>query len=538
MNRNLTGISPKNTKNPPLKTKNGSSSTQTSTSSYTSPYKTAPTPKSTKTVIVQGTDRNTGGSSTPTNNLISRIAIKTPLPPHTQTALSSDNTHTLDTIALHTNINTSTNDQSIISSSNITNNNNINYSSAVAMEKTPSREQALVFNSIDGIPQKEYILAVGKIVSPKNITFISRISNNRFCIFLFSKQILDNLMQTTQAININEQTIPIRRLLNPAKRYIISNVCPSIPNHVILEALKNIDIVPISQINHLKAGINIEGYEHIMSFRRQMFIKHDDIPKLPNSLLITLNESQFRIFFSDDKITCFLCKTTGHTTNNCKNNIEYKPLPSTDKLIIPDDNTVDPNNLIENILPITSSLSDPPFDQTKTNLTDTTDESKFFSSTQNHFDDIQPHTPNETHKRLLSDTSSPKPPDSPNIVLSSTTTTKNEKTTKKPKIQSRSNSSINLDTNSDEKLKPIIEYFTTNDPSPITYIQFKYIFDNFNNKAMNIHTLLENVNTNIPTLMEIIDQIRPNISDKSLKSRLTKLSNLLFQSQPLQRVLP
>jgi len=456
MNRNPTGISPKNTKNPPiptyppLKTKNGSSSTQTSTSSYTSPYKTAPSLKSTKTVVVQGTDRNTGGPSTPTSNLASRIAIKTPLPLPTQTALSSDNTHTIDTIAFHTNINTSTNDQAINSSSNITNNKNINYSSAVAMEKTPSREQALVFNSIDGIPQKEYILAVGKIVSPKNITFISRISNNRFCIFLSSKQILDNLMQTTQSININEQTIPICRLLNPAKRYIISNVCPSIPNHAIVEALKNIDIVPISQINHLKAGINIEGYEHIMSFRRQMFIKHDDIPKLPNSLLITLNESQFRIFFTDDKITCFLCKTTGHTTNNCKNNIEDKPLPSTEKSIIHDDNTVDPNNLIENILPTTSSLFDPPFDQTKTNLTDTTDESKFFSSTQNYFDDIQSHTPNETHKRLLSDTSSSKPPDSPNIVLSSTTTTKNEKITKKPKIQSRSNSSINLDTNLDK----------------------------------------------------------------------------------------
>jgi len=342
-------------------------------------------------------------------------------------------------------------------------------------------------------------------------------------------------MQTTQSININEQTIPIRRLLNPAKRYIISNVCPSIPNHAIVDALKNIDIVPISQINYLKAGINIEGYEHIMSFRRQIFIKHEDIPKLPNSLLITLNESQFRIFFTDDKITCFFCKTIGHTTNNCKNNIENKPLPSTKKSNIPDDTTVDPNDLIETILPTTSSLFDPPFDQTKTNLTDTTDEFNFFSSTQNYFDDIQSHTPNETHKRLLSDSSSSKPPDSPNIVLSSTTTTKNEKTTKKPKIQSRSNSSINLDTNLDEKLKPIIEYFTTNDPSPITYIQFKYILDNFNNKAMNIHTLLENVNTNISTLMETIDQIRPNISDKSLKSRLTKLSNLLFQSQPLQK---
>lgn len=66
----------------------------------------------------------------------------------------------------------------------------------------------------------------------------------------------------------------------------------------------------------------MEGYKHIMSFRRQIFLKHEDISKLPNALVITLNETQFRIFFTDDKITCFLCKATGHTTNNCKHNIE------------------------------------------------------------------------------------------------------------------------------------------------------------------------------------------------------------------------
>lgn len=66
---------------------------------------------------------------------------------------------------------------------------------------------------------------------------------------------------------------------------------------------------------------------------RQIYLKHDNIPKLPNTLVITLNDSQFRIFFTDDKITCFLCNAIGHTTNNCKNNIEEKsekkPLPST-----------------------------------------------------------------------------------------------------------------------------------------------------------------------------------------------------------------
>ena len=122
----------------------------------------------------------------------------------------------------------------------LNNTNNINFASAVAMEKTPSREQAIVFNSIDGIPQIEYILAIGKIVLLNNITFVSRISNNSFCIFLSSKQILDSLIQITKSIKINDQIIQIRRFINPAKRFIISNVCPSIPKQGIVNALKKI----------------------------------------------------------------------------------------------------------------------------------------------------------------------------------------------------------------------------------------------------------------------------------------------------------
>jgi len=112
------------------------------------------------------------------------------------------------------------------------------------MEETPSRKHANVFNSIDSVPQIQYILAIGKIVQPNNIKFVSRISNNRFCIFLSKKQILDNLMQTTKInhIIIHDYFIQIRRHMNPAKKCIISNVCPSIPNQLIVE--RNTDIVP------------------------------------------------------------------------------------------------------------------------------------------------------------------------------------------------------------------------------------------------------------------------------------------------------
>jgi len=125
-------------------------------------------------------------------------------------------------------------------------------------------------------------------------------------------------MEKTKSITINNQEIQLRRLINPAKRIIISNVCPSISNQEILNALRGIDINPTSQINYLNAGLNIEGYEHILSFRRQMYINHEDIPKLPGSMIINSNGPLLQIFLKDDSIICFTYKSTGHTSNTCK----------------------------------------------------------------------------------------------------------------------------------------------------------------------------------------------------------------------------
>jgi len=118
------------------------------------------------------------------------------------------------------------------------------FTTITANEKTPSREQAIVLNSIDGIRQLEYILAIGKLISPWDIIFTSRISNNRFCIFFSSKKVLDTLLENSKTISINEHIIPIRRLINPAKKITISNVCPSIPNITILNVLKKHQYTP------------------------------------------------------------------------------------------------------------------------------------------------------------------------------------------------------------------------------------------------------------------------------------------------------
>lgn len=89
----------------------------------------------------------------------------------------------------------------------------------------------------------------------------------RVCVFISSEQTFSSLIEKSQNTpKINEHIIPIRRLLNPAKRIIISNECPSITNKSILDTLMLINILPLSEINVLKAGIKEIGNEHILSF--------------------------------------------------------------------------------------------------------------------------------------------------------------------------------------------------------------------------------------------------------------------------------
>ncbi|KAE9545265.1 hypothetical protein AGLY_000808 [Aphis glycines] len=175
----------------------------------------------------------------------------------------------------------------------------------------PKKDQAIVFNTIEDVPQIEYIKAFSLITTPKNIKFASRISNNRFCIYFASKNIVDQIITKQLYIVINNIKISYRRLINPAKRIIISNVQPIIPHDIITNAITNIPIRILSPITFMKAGFGNEEYDHIGSFRRQLYIHPEDNEKMPSSILINFDHTDYRIFFSDDTVTCYFCKQTG-----------------------------------------------------------------------------------------------------------------------------------------------------------------------------------------------------------------------------------
>lgn len=155
---------------------------------------------------------------------------------------------------------------------------------------------------------------------------------------------VDQLIQNNQNINIGNQTIKLRRLHNPDKRIILSNVFPNIPNSPILDQLLKYNIIPTSPISFLRAGSIANGLDHVLSFRRQLFISHDDIEKLPTSMLINYNSANYRIFLSDDTVTCFLCKEKGHTSTSCPTNISKTLTPDTSLMTHPMDLDMETNN--------------------------------------------------------------------------------------------------------------------------------------------------------------------------------------------------
>ena len=65
----------------------------------------------------------------------------------------------------------------------------------------PSKDQAIVVAAIEGIKLEDYVLAVGNIVQPKNVLFASRLANNRICIYLSSKEFVEEVVFLSFSVN-------------------------------------------------------------------------------------------------------------------------------------------------------------------------------------------------------------------------------------------------------------------------------------------------------------------------------------------------
>jgi len=407
----------------------------------------------------------------------------------------------------------------------------------------PKKEQAIVFDVIDEISQIEYIKKIGDIVKPINILSVSRISKKRLCIFLKSKELVTELISKHKTIEIQNKSIHIRHLYNPDKRFILANVYNNIPNSSILTALRYHDIIPTSPITCLRAGIQLEGYSHILSFRRQFFIKAEDSTKMPNNLLINYDGTNHRIFISDDQVTCFNCKTIGHVASKCPNIVESQNYISENniedisepKIDLITDNWTENADNTEPITPMESIQHNDLINNDNStmdiDLTETTDYGGIKRAASNST------TSNVTQESIsIINKIGTKPTineKKQTIIASTPTKIQKDQIIKKSKTLVRSNSSEKIADSIKQSIEPARNMIKNNKHLDIDFEQLRNIIINVQGNSDPID-ICNQYGTDAKTLLNTIEVIRPAIKAQSLKNRLTRLSTKLLESIELE----
>lgn len=383
------------------------------------------------------------------------------------------------------------------------------YSHIAQKCQVPTKNQAIVVDAIEGHTVPEYAIAFGKLIDSHNILFISRISHGRVCVYLNSDKLVDQLTEKKTNINIGTNTLEIRPLISKAKRIILSNVCPVIPNTIIEEELQRLDITPVSQLTPIKAGINMPGFTHILSFRRQMYIKPEDVEKIPENMQINVDNTTYWIYLSTEKLTCFLCKEEGHLAKYCKNT-ELSPKTT------PTMNTTDSNSTNQTIKNNREEKNKPTVSQTT--------------------DHLVTSLPITMKKRPLSTTTSSTSSQDQaiNNDAQSKSQDKAKNLTKKPKTLSTSETRPKLNTiELEHNLQPVKEYISTSKTEYCLDFEnfLSFMINTYGNS--NITEIAQRYTNDLTALHNMLSDVYGHIQERHLKSRITKMKKRLLAPQSI-----
>lgn len=367
------------------------------------------------------------------------------------------------------------------------------FAQMVQLPHFPTKEEAIILDAVDGVTIQDYATVIGKMIDPKNIRFVSRISHGRVCLYLSNKDIVDRLTVKPTKVNILTHELEIRPLIAKARRIILSNVCPIIPHSIILEELAKINIHPTSQMLFIKAGMNEPGYSHVLSFRRQIYLKPEDVSKLPETMQINYDDTNYWIYFSTKKLSCFLCKQEGHVAKFCKN------IDASDKVL-----SVIPDGVENNLT------------HTKNSKVEIKESAASTSTEENKKDHSFAQPSPMRSKRLLSPLSNVRKNNNHEKLLDDKNKCKFKKIKRSPKQKITCEEIAN-------SLIPASELFTHNvNKYPLSFDQLiEFLFTAYENH--NAKETAIKYTEDIAKLISMIFEIKQVITERKIKIRITKI---------------
>jgi len=212
----------------------------------------------------------------------------------------------------------------------------------------PTAEQAIIFDHQEGLQTRDYMLAIYQLIDgAQNIIAASRVSGNRVIMYLSNADIVNTFQEKHGGFYHKGIFIRTRKLRTPAKKIVLSNVSPEIPNSEIEKYIVNqFHLKLASPVSLLRALPKDDLFSHVISWRRQFYIQAETNPtSLPNFFSLNYADHTYRIYVNSDELTCFKCGTSGHKAEDCpniiddivevpENNVAFQAAPASDSSVL------------------------------------------------------------------------------------------------------------------------------------------------------------------------------------------------------------
>lgn len=210
-----------------------------------------------------------------------------------------------------------------------TQNNNPSYSNALQSTTNITKECAIVLPLIENFEWREveydYIVAIAKLTDAQNIISVFPTSMKRIIVYFQTKEQSIEFVKKHPTITIRNLIIPVRCLITPAKRLIISGVHPFIQNNTIAEKLKSYNIKLMSEVTSIKVNLPVSNLRHILTARRQVFFDPECSHLIPDTLDLIADGEQYILYLFVDDNKCKTCNSNTHSTQRCRQSNQSMP---------------------------------------------------------------------------------------------------------------------------------------------------------------------------------------------------------------------
>ncbi len=156
-------------------------------------------------------------------------------------------------------------------------------------------------------------LAAGEVVGHEHIMSASRM-NSATVVFLSSVEKANELVET--GIVVDNLFTPVLPLSMPSKKVLLSNVPPFVSDETLVRIMSRYGKL-VSPIKMIPVSCKSPLLKHVVSFRRFLFMILNADEELDLSLHLKVDDCDYIIYATTEKMKCFNCGGVGHLIRTC-----------------------------------------------------------------------------------------------------------------------------------------------------------------------------------------------------------------------------